>query len=250
MKGILLFWISFIGTILAFSEEVIYDDSTEVTKSFYFVEIDSIEALNSIDFNENLNEHYTDEDFNYSEKSKIKKEQNQESSFSTDWFPRISASAFKSFFSFLYFLLKLVLIAAGLYLLYRLILYLKNRKPTKRLPSKKNKVNLDPYYVEDIHEIDFQKELEKAQLSGDHRLAIRWSFLWTLKIMDERKIILWKPKKTNQDYYQELKSPTYKTKFKTFIYVFDNTWFGKHHIPSDLYDNIMDDFLMFRKEIS
>lgn len=221
----------------------IYNSETD---SVVHISTDSINKMNNLEWDKNFVEKYSGKDFDYTEKDKKKVEPDGSSS---DWFPNFSPLIFGSFITILYFLFKIFLIAVGLYILYRIVHYLQNQTPQNKTKTKEVQVNLNPDTIEDIHEIDFEKEVKEAQKNQNFRLAIRWSYLWTLKKMDDKKMIDWKPKKTNQDYTRELKSKNHKKTFKKLTYIFDYTWFGNFAITDSIYQETMNEFATYRKSI-
>lgn len=221
-------------------------DSIQENQFLQLDPIDSLEKLNEISWKEGIHNRYSEDNFDYSIKEKEIKNNNSNSGFS----PLFSPDVFGSFITFFYFLFKIVLIASAIFLIYWAIKYFSESKQIKKSKHKpRASVNLNPDEIEDIHEIDFAKEIKKAQDLNDFRLAIRWSYLWTLKKMDDKQLIEWQPKKTNQDYTREIKSKTHKKTFKKLTYIFDYTWFGKFNITQSIFENTMKEFSTYRKTI-
>jgi hypothetical protein len=64
--------------------------------------------------------------------------------------------------------------------------------------------------IEDIeknlHLIDFEKLIQETLKKGESRLAIRYYYLWLLKKMTEKNVIVWDLEKTNSDSEIQFKS--------------------------------------------
>lgn len=90
------------------------------------------------------------------------------------------------------------------------------------------KANVGSYIVEEenIHEIDFAKEIEEAMNSGQFRRVVRLIYLHMLKELSDREKINWKPYKTNADYLYEMKLDPLSSQFETLNYYFIYSWYG------------------------
>lgn len=103
------------------------------------------------------------------------------------------------------------------------------RKSKQILPD-----NLDQN--EDIHAIDFEKQITIAIANNDYNLAIRLYYLQTLKFLNDSKQISWQPNKTNWQYYYEIKADLVKKHFQQATMLFEYAWYGKGYIRADSFD--------------
>ena len=136
-----------------------------------------------------------------------------------------------------------IVVVIGLYQLY---IYLQSNSSKALLRKKNEKLITTEDEIEDIHDIDFEKHIKDAIKNQSYTLAIRWSYLYNLKLMDEKKIIDWKPKKTNKDYYYEIKTGTLRKDFKYLTYIYDYLWFGKFEIEQHEAEQILSKFEDFK----
>lgn len=83
---------------------------------------------------------------------------------------------------------------------------------------------------ENIHEIDFAKEIEKAMSQGKFRRVVRLIYLHMLKELSDREKISWKPHKTNADYLYEMKLDPLAAQFETLNYYFIYSWYGDFEV--------------------
>lgn len=79
---------------------------------------------------------------------------------------------------------------------------------------------------EDLHEKDFLSLAENALQQNDLQLSLRMYYMYVLKMLDEREVILWSPRKTNQDYLRECRLPELMPAFARLTYLFDHSWYG------------------------
>jgi hypothetical protein len=86
-------------------------------------------------------------------------------------------------------------------------------------------------WLEDnIHEIDFEKEIENAINKENYKVAVRLFYLFTLKKLSDKSLIQWEINKTNHDYSHELlkttKGQQLKQEFDQATYYFEYVWYG------------------------
>ena len=84
---------------------------------------------------------------------------------------------------------------------------------------------------EDIHGIDFEKEISDAVTADNYRLAVRLLYLQTLKKLSDAGLIAWRIDKTNFSYLNELKQADFYLSFQRLTTQFENNWYG--HLPLD-----------------
>ena len=84
----------------------------------------------------------------------------------------------------------------------------------------------DEHVAVNIHETDFKQLIEETKAAGNYRLALRYYYLWVLKMLSYREIIGWDRDKTNNDYLYEIKDTTLRRDFEYLSYVYDHSWYG------------------------
>lgn len=98
---------------------------------------------------------------------------------------------------------------------------------------------------EDLESVNIDKLISDALASGNYRLAIRWCFLKSLQLLNQKKHIAWQPSKTNIDYQHELKSEGLRDGFHKLSYVFEYVWYGEMSTNEQVfakYRNEVDNF--------
>ncbi|RZK81769.1 MAG: hypothetical protein EOO92_04165 [Pedobacter sp.] len=194
---------------------------------------------------EKLNKYKSDKEFSYDDS--VPQEQNWFSRF-WDWFWSMINSILKDERSGTF--IGYVVIAA----LVILILYaiLRFAGMDLRLLSKKSKNVEIPYQEsqDNIHEINFSEEIERAVNAGNYRLAVRLSYLRTLKFLNDSDQINWQPEKTNQVYVNEISDINTKEVFKTLTQRFEYIWYGEFFLELDEYSHLKSEFDHFNRKSS
>jgi hypothetical protein len=88
---------------------------------------------------------------------------------------------------------------------------------------------------ENIHDINFDKDIRDAESEGDYRRAIRLLFMKVLKNLSDAELIYWDPNKTNHQYLYELKGTSIYQPFVKCVNVFDLVWYGEWEIDQSYY---------------
>ncbi|MBD1387020.1 hypothetical protein IDJ75_17165 [Mucilaginibacter rigui] len=91
---------------------------------------------------------------------------------------------------------------------------------------------------ENIHEIDFDTEIEKAVAVNNYRLAVRMLYLKSLKQLSDKGLIDWQLNKTNTTYINELADINQREAFKNLTHKFEYVWYGDFAINGDVFKNI------------
>lgn len=109
-----------------------------------------------------------------------------------------------------------------------------------------------PYHesLENIHDINFDDELEKAITQHNYRLAVRLLYLKCLKQLSDADLIKWQIDKTNNAYINELNNPAQREVFKTLTLQFEYIWYGEFAIDATVFKNINTLFTDFKKAVA
>ncbi len=114
------------------------------------------------------------------------------------------------------------------------------------IAGKKN----DDISAENIFDINYQKEIEKAIDAGDYRLAIRLMFLRLLKNLSQKKIIEYKKERTNFDYLSQLYKTGYYNEFFRLTRDYEYAWYGKFDVNPETFGIIKNEFENFDRKLS
>jgi hypothetical protein len=103
--------------------------------------------------------------------------------------------------------------------------------------------------LENIHEISFEEEIEKAVSSRNFRLAVRLLYLNCLKRLSDAGAIQWKADKTNLAYLHELKNSEQQQKFGLLTRQFEYVWYGDFKVDQEHFQQIRNSFQQFNPKV-
>jgi hypothetical protein len=120
-----------------------------------------------------------------------------------------------------------------------------------KLLAGKSKAITVPYEesLENIHDINFDDQIEMAMANANYRLVVRLLYLKTLKNLTDKQLIFWQPEKTNQAYVLELKNEQDQLEFSKLTNQFEYIWYGEFHIEKEAFDVIQQSFSQFNKHV-
>ncbi|MBN8865789.1 MAG: DUF4129 domain-containing protein [Sphingobacteriales bacterium] len=95
---------------------------------------------------------------------------------------------------------------------------------------------------EDIFEINYDKEIDKAQAMGNYRLAVRLQFLKLLRTMAEKQIIQYAPARTNFDYLVQLHKSNWYHDFFRLTRHYEYVWYGQFPIDQQQYNQVSNEY--------
>lgn len=119
------------------------------------------------------------------------------------------------------------------------VLYTANNAPT-------SKYNV---FDENIHEMDFDREIEAAVNLKDYRRGVRLLFLHALKLLSDRHYISWEQGKTNHDYVAEVREETLRKWLHQLSFYFDYAWYGNFVISKQMFEKVNNIFTDWRDRI-
>jgi hypothetical protein len=103
---------------------------------------------------------------------------------------------------------------------------------------------------ENIHEMDFEKLIQESIDQQNFRKAIRLVFLFSLKLLSDRQLILWESGKTNHDYVGELSKADLKKGLNELSFYFDYAWYGNFQVNRDTFNKVQSTFREFKSKLS
>lgn len=132
--------------------------------------------------------------------------------------------------------------ALGVIVLYLLLKFLLENPVSSVFKTQNKTIEGFKFIEEDIKQVDFDKLIKKAIKDNNYRLATRYLYLKTLKILADKEIIEWHFEKTNSDYLNEIKDANTKGLFKRVSYIYDYIWYGEFPIDEVTYNKNFSDF--------
>ena len=106
--------------------------------------------------------------------------------------------------------------------------------------SKDRLINLTNLSSEEIliKNEDLRALSEAAIKNQDFRLAVRYRYLQVLRLLIDRKLILWKSSKTNYDYQRELRESNFLGPFTEVTRIYNFVWYGNLELDAKTYEEL------------
>jgi hypothetical protein len=204
-------------------------ESSKYSEKDIKVDSDPVETKT---FSKDFKKKYTDSDFVYEYKAA---EKGLWQRF-LEWLGGIFAKLFdfestKSSINFVALLFKVLAVVIIIVVIYLIAKSLIDKEGQWIFGKNANKRNI--YYSDiekNIHLLDFDKLIKESIQSGEKRVAIRYYYLWLLKVMAQNHYIEWDIEKTNSDYLYELQRPVHKEEFTYLSYLYNYIWYGEFEI--------------------
>jgi|SRR5690554_209261 len=95
---------------------------------------------------------------------------------------------------------------------------------------------------EHIENIDLDSYIKNALKEKNYRLAVRYMYLKSLKLLSAKNLIDWHFEKTNTDYFNEIENENLKESFKKISYWYDHIWYGEFPLDEHGFDTAQKDF--------
>ncbi|MYY25512.1 DUF4129 domain-containing protein [Elizabethkingia anophelis] len=194
-------------------------------------------------FDAKFKEKYQGSDFDYSvnkpKESLWQKFKKWLGELLNDWFQSNSLRGANDLFYVLLRIIAIVLIGFVLYVIIRFVL---SRNGNWVFSKKSKKLNPeDRTITENIHELDLPSLIKNYEDKKEYRSAIRYQFLYLLKLMTDKNMLELDPEKTNRDYIRMLSGNALQSDFQKLSFVFENVWYGERTIGEN-------EYTIFRKQ--
>jgi hypothetical protein len=89
---------------------------------------------------------------------------------------------------------------------------------------------------------NWEKLLRQAMAEQNTRLAIRYSYMRLLQLLQQNELIQFRNDKTNYEYYNELKKAEYKQPFRQLTRQYEYAWYGNFHVSDASYNAYMNTY--------
>lgn len=163
-------------------------------------------------------------------------------------------SALISFINFLssgagkLLLLSLLVVLIG-YIGYRIVsgdgrIFSRRNTKVKEIPDDDAVIS-----EEDLFLSNWEERLTTAIASGDTRMAIRYSYMLLLQILQARNMIQFRNDKTNTDYYRELSDTAVRQQFRQLSRSYEYAWYGNFVPSADAFNDYLKIFNGVKKEL-
>ena len=130
----------------------------------------------------------------------------------------------------------------GIATLYLIIKFLMQSPINSVFKTETKDIDSFQYVEENLTQVNFDTLIADALNNTNYRLATRYLYLKSLKILTNKNIIEWHYDKTNSDYIDEIKDEITKSVFKRISYIYDYVWYGEFPIDEEIYLKNKSDF--------
>ena len=139
-----------------------------------------------------------------------------------------------------------LIVLAVIYLIIRMLM---NHRGNWFFQKKNESLAIDINNAEQlIQSADFEQLISEIEKQGDTRQSIRLYYLWLLKDLKEKELIVWLPEKTNADYLSELKQEALRKQFSYLSYLYNYIWYGEFSITDEDYLAAKKAFLIYLRK--
>lgn len=98
---------------------------------------------------------------------------------------------------------------------------------------------------EDLSEIDLDEKIRESVASNEYRMAIRYLYLKTLRVLNEKNAIKLHAKATNNDYLQQMRSSSRYNEFALLTRIYEYVWYGEFQPGNQQFEKIHTNFNQF-----
>jgi hypothetical protein len=117
---------------------------------------------------------------------------------------------------------------------------------SKRFRSKKGEPET---HDEELNADNIDQKLNEAVAAGDYRLAIRYLYLKTLYLLNEKKLIALQSQATNHEYLLQMQKQEAAKDFRKLTQVYEYVWYGEYRPSDDQFNTIQTNFKHFFSRI-
>jgi hypothetical protein len=103
--------------------------------------------------------------------------------------------------------------------------------------------------IEDITATNWEALLQHAANNNDLRMAVRYSYMWLLQMLQQHQLIQYKTDKTNYEYYLELQDSSYKQPFKQLSRQYEYAWYGQYTLSPAMYHEYLGLFNQVKNQL-
>ncbi len=238
---LLCFFISIASVAVALPLEKTESNAIQINKK---IRTDKDTKIIKVAFRKDFKESYNSSAFDYKLKTQEKSIWDKFTDWLTYWLNKIFGGFnTKNSINSANLILKIVAILIILFVIYQITKSIINKEGSWIFgKSSKKKVIHHEDIEKNLKNVDFKKLVADTINAGNHRLAVRYYYLWTLKQMSEKGIIEWIPEKTNTDYLYEIKSAQLKNEFEYLSYLYNYIWYGEFEMTIERFEDVKKSF--------
>ncbi len=199
--------------------------------------VDQNTAIVPTKFPSNFKEKYRSRDFVYEVKITDKGFWDRLKEWFIYWFKKIfglsNMDVSSRYVTIIFRVIAGLIVAYVVYLIVKIILNKEGQWIFGKSTTKK--IYEDEEIEKNLKNVDFDSLIKQTLKEQNHRLVIRYYYLWVLKNLSEKDIIHWNSEKTNSDYLYEIKNPSLKEEFQYLSYLYNYIWYGEFELTESTF---------------
>jgi len=199
--------------------------------------VDQNTAIVPTKFPSNFKEKYRSRDFVYEVKITDKGFWDRLKEWFIYWFKKIfglsNMDVSSRYLTIIFRVIAGLVVAYVVYLIVKIILNKEGQWIFGKSTTKK--IYQDEEIEKNLKNVDFDSLIKQTLKEQNHRLVIRYYYLWVLKNLSEKDIIHWNSEKTNSDYLYEIKNPSLKEEFQYLSYLYNYIWYGEFELTESTF---------------
>lgn len=114
-----------------------------------------------------------------------------------------------------------------------LILLLKNARPVQTISKERVEAETLEEAEENLPDLMLNQIFDDALAKSEYKKALRIKFLMVLQSLIDTGMIVWKKRKTNEQYTREISDATILKPFSTLALAFDDIWYGESELSPE-----------------
>ncbi|WP_037314852.1 DUF4129 domain-containing protein [Salegentibacter sp. Hel_I_6] len=93
-----------------------------------------------------------------------------------------------------------------------------------------------------VKSADISSLIQKAIQQENYRLAVRYLYLKSLRLLDQKEHISYRFQKTNEDYINEIRETELKSQFTKITRLYDFIWYGDFDLSKSRFEKVNQEF--------
>ncbi len=100
-----------------------------------------------------------------------------------------------------------------------------------------------------VKSADISSLIQKAIQQENYRLAVRYLYLKSLRLLDQKEHISYRFQKTNEDYINEIKNTEIKEQFTKITRLYDFIWYGDFELSHERFEKVNREFTQMENSL-
>ena len=149
---------------------------------------------------------------------------------------------------FMQVLIYAVLIGVLLFALYRILV--SNNMYLFYSSKKRNKKNGQVEFEREIDDDNLDTKIMTAIKNKEYRMAVRYSYLRTLQLLDKKGWIGYHPQATNYEYIKQVGKHTSLNDFSKLTHAYEYVWYGEFQLNEQQFEMVHNRFQKFNANLN